>query len=288
MPTTIVNPEPAPVSATPNEPVVVSTAAEPTAQTVNREDVYKRYYEQNNPSATETVVAAPVTETVVSTSTTAAAEPPIDQRLSELEQRITLNVERLLKAASPVPVATTTSTEAAPTNWLDYIRQGKFDEGEKVLAQSVAKQIEASLTTRTLEAVRVENELTSFLTDLRTKNQDLVDLEDLIGLNAKRTLDTAMTEGKVKTPEDYITQYKAAVTTAVDEARKIVQKFRAAGHTEALTTKTQVLSATTIPPNNVDANRAPTTPAGPEIETGESYLQKRIAAQMARKGFAPQ
>ena len=302
-------PAPAPVSAPQGspEPIAVQPAAAPAATPVEpapapnqatREALYQKYYSASGqpPQPVEPVQApvggeppaqggpepAPAGEPAPGSG---PAAPDIDQRFADFEQRIAAMLQQMMGGPAQAPAPTTPTPQAQPADWLELLRQGKVAEGEQALAGKISAVLEDQLANRTLEAVRVETELTKFVTDLRTANQDILDLEDWIGARSRSALDAVIAANKIQSSADYIREYKAAVNAAVDEARKIAQKFRAAGKNEALTTRTQVLSASTLTPNPVDANRQPAPAQEPQAESAESYLQKRLAEQLARKGF---
>lgn len=312
------SPAPAPVSAAQEpastsvpQPVAAPAAAAdvpaadapaPVPSQAAREALYQKYYSsvpsQPEPATAPAGGGEPPAQGGPEPSEPAVPAPAedLDQRFASFEQRILGAVQQALvgtaqqQPAAPAPnepaAAQPASAGSAPGDWLELMRQGKLAEGERALAVRISQEIQDSIASQTLEAVRVEGELTKFVNDLRTSNQDILDLEDWIGLRARGALDTAIAANKIQSSADYIREYKAAVSTAVDDARKLAQKFRAAGKNEALTTKQQVLSASTLTPNTVDANRQPASAQEPQAESAESYLQKRIAEQLARKGIA--
>jgi len=132
--------------------------------------------------------------------------------------------------------------------------------------------------------VRVENEVTNFINDLRGKNPDLLPLEELITAKASQKLQAAQDSGRVRSVTDYVNEYKIAVNDAAAEARKIVQSIRGAGKVEGQTRTREVLSTTTIPPNTVDANRS--APAAPALESPNDYITKRVEANYRMRGLS--
>jgi|WetSurMetagenome_2_1015567.scaffolds.fasta_scaffold138310_1 hypothetical protein len=282
----------------PQSPVSTTAVETPASPQSAREAIYARHYgsdaAQTSPESTATESPAQGEQPVE----TAAAEPvalPPDpsERIGAVESQLAQIIDVLSKLTQPPPpVAAVSTTPNTPSpTWIDLLREGKVDEAEQLLATKLAKnfvpQAKSEATAEALELFRVETELTSYVTDLRGKNPDLLDFEDFIATTAKAQLDAMQIAGQIKSGDDYIKAYKNTVGSAVDKARKMVQKLRAAGTEEASIRNREVLKSSTITPNSVDTNRG-TIQSKPEpiVETTEDYIAKRRASMSRGSGLA--
>lgn len=254
-----------------------------------REEIYKQYYDQQ-PAVEQPPVAAPGEPLAqADAAPQPVAEPTDAQRLAQVEQTLTQVSEALTKIASgqPQPAQPTTPTEPQPqADWVEQLREGKRSDAEQTLANVVAKLIEPQLTQQASETSRVETELRAFVDDLRTKNSEIMPLEDLIGLKARQRLETAQSEGKIKSTDEYVKEYKAAVLDAVEDAKKIVQSYRAAGKSEGATVRQEVVGSSTLAPTPVESNRQPAPPQQVQEESAADYLAKREREALERRGWA--
>jgi hypothetical protein len=132
----------------------------------------------------------------------------------------------------------------------------------------------------------MERELDSFANKVRAENADILPMEPYIAAAANNRIQAAQAAGTIKSPADYVTVYKQAITAEIENARKLAQTLRGAGKQEAVTRQQQVMSSPTIRPNAVNLEReAPKTDAEPAVETPQDYLAKRQAMHAKNSGL---
>jgi hypothetical protein len=288
----------APVTET-QQTVVTSTAAAAsdapvrgTQQDIDRAALYEKHYGSPPPPAdtttvsTSTASAAQADPTLASTApagvspeTFAAAIAAIQNEFAALRQDL-----------RPAPV-TSTSSAAAEPGWITKLRDGDIAGAESALAIAIAGKLQGptveQAVSRAREIARAESNIESFVKDLRVANPEIADMEPFIAMDAQQRLAVVQAAGTIKSTDDAVREYKKAVIDATESARKIAQKLRGSGKTEAMTRNREVLSASTINPQQVDANRTQqTTDTEPVAETTESYFEKRKALESQRKGLA--
>ena len=271
-----------------------------TAQDQARREMYEKHYgtaggtQQDSTPDTSTNSTAAQADT----STTVGGDPaPLPPQYIEALQAVQRELEQLRASqVRPAPVEATPDPNAEPA-WISLLREGKTQEATAALAAEVAKQVEQKVKPDTIEAAvarareisRAENEIESFVKDLRTANPELVPIEQWVTYDAQARLEAVQASGKIKTTEDAIREYKKAVLDATESARKIAQTFRGSGKTEAMTRSRDVLTASTLSPQQVDTSR---TQQGsdpnkaPEPETLDNYFEKRKAQESQRRGLA--
>jgi hypothetical protein len=140
---------------------------------------------------------------------------------------------------------------------------------------------------RAREIARAEADIDIFVRDLRASNQDIIDMEQFVTLDAQSRLGAAQAAGKIKTTEDAVREYKKAVLESTDAARKTAQKLRGSGKNEAMVRSREVLSASTLSPQQITQpvqNQGDGKTAEPE--SLESYFEKRKASESSRRGLA--
>lgn len=287
MSTTVVTPE------TVVDQTVTSTQATPvdSQQSKDRKQIYEQYY-----GANPTQDSAPGTtlEPTAQVGTSTEVAPPVAGMAPEIKaafDAMQAELVALRQAVKPtVPVDTTHEPEPS---WVALLREGRVEEAEKALVEQVAKKvapdtIEQSVA-RAREVARAEAEIEAYVKDLRTQNPDLVPLERYIAVEANETLARLQAEGKIKTTEDTVREYKKAVSDAKDNARKLFQAIRGSGKQEAMVRSREVLSTSAIPPNSVDTQRQQVQQGTQEpfVESPEQYFERRRAVDNWRKGLAP-
>lgn len=275
-------PAPAAPKATDESTPSAATIEKPAT---GREEVYKQIY--GEPKAVEpAAVAEPVK--AVEPAAAKAAEPASDPTVAELKAQIAQLTEsvRALAPKAAEPEKNPAQAAADAQDWLELIKSGKREEADAALARMIADKTSQSIISQAVEQYRAETDITAFVSDLRTKNPDLADLEDLIVVKAKSKLEAAYAQGKIKSITDHVTQYKAAVNTATEEARVVAQRLRASGKEEATIRQKEVVAASSPAPSAIDASRGVDTSAKQaQPESAEDYLAKRAAATRARQGL---
>jgi hypothetical protein len=281
----------APVSAAPVIDSLVTDPAQITAAA--RADIAAKYEKLYGGASTPQPVAAsdvPARGDTASSGSDALIAPPAESvvaapdRIAQIEEQLAKVTSILTRLAEPEPkLASADVAKPAPT-FVDLLKAGDFDGVEELLAGKAAARAESNAVIKAVEMVRVENEVTNFIADLRGKNPDLLPLEELITTKAAQKLEIAQNSGKITSVKEYVDAYKLAVNSATDDARKIVQSIRAAGKTEGQIRNKEVLSSTTIPPNTVEASH--TAAASPGPETTSEYMAKRFASNYRMRGLA--
>ena len=308
--TAIPTPAPAPESAqpiTPAAPTAPTTAPEATP----RQQLYNQYYAAQQPPASETPgeplaqgePVEPETPVVADAAPEALPAPeanPLEQKVQLLEQQLGQAVQILQaiaqrsQQAQPQTPAATAPPASTPGDWVELLRQGEVEKAEQVLMNKLSKQAveqaKQASTQESLELFRVEQEVQSFVNDLRGKNPDLVQAEEFVGYKAQAYLEQAMNSGQIRTMPQYVEAYKHAVNTAVADARKFVQEVRAtgvaAGKTEAQTVHKEILSSAPVVGARVQPERGAL--AKPEVKTPETavdYIRRRQQDQQRRAGM---
>jgi hypothetical protein len=134
--------------------------------------------------------------------------------------------------------------------------------------------------------IETRNAINSFINDMRSKNADIIEEEPWITSIAATKLQSAQSAGKIKDHTSYIKEYQLAVSEAVDEVRKRIQRYRANGKDEAMTTRREVISSSPLAPNKVvEHGETEAKPTEPDISP-ESYIRKRQAMLDARRGLS--
>jgi hypothetical protein len=289
--TSIATPPTSPSDAAPAAPAVAAPSA--------REAIAAKYEQRYGgapvapaPAAATTEVPAqgdPATAVVAEpdaatpSAAPVAPEPSLAERLAATESQLAQVTQLLTRIAQPAPAPA--AAAAPPKTFVDLLRDGDIEGAENLIAQRAAAAAETTAVSKAVEMIRLENELSAFVSDLRGKNPDLLPLEELITARAARNLEILQTSGKIQSVADYATAYKKSVNDAAEEARKIVQSIRAAGAQKAMVAKTEVLSTTTVAPTAVDPLRQQSV-ATPAPETANEYFEKRKAANYRMRGLA--
>jgi hypothetical protein len=163
-------------------------------------------------------------------------------------------------------------------------------EAEDALAEAMAKRAQAPMVeqavARTREIMTAQNQVEQFVNEVRAANPDLLVLESYITAEAARALEVVKAAGKIKTTEDAVREYKRAVLDATDTARKLHQTIRGSGKTEAMVRNKEVLSASTLAPQQLNQRtEAPAEASQPEPESMSSYFENRKKAEASRRGM---
>jgi hypothetical protein len=109
-----------------------------------------------------------------------------------------------------------------------------------------------------------------------------VDMEPFIAMDAQQRLAALQQAGQIKSTGDAVQAYKKAVLDATESARKVAQKLRGSGKTEAMTRSREVLSAQTMNPQQVDSTRQPQTTDTEPLQgedAARAYLEKRKSVE---------
>lgn len=282
------------INATPGQPTeqtvqtpVVESTPQPTGtpQTVARTELYNKIDNIDYSSLYPQTTPEPTPPVAKPAEVTLPDPPPIDAaRISQLEATI----EELRKQ---IPTPTPATPPPAPTvhpmqQWVELMSQNKLDEAEQFFLDNFAPKIAAKLQPQMVEqsvaANRAEVEIERFVTQFETSNADLMPMKDYVVLGAERRLQAAQNEGKIKSPADFVQEYKKAVTDEANALREKFQMARGAGKEEAMNATRSVLSATTLSPSPMSA---PQTSSKQEPSTPADYLAMRRGMLANRMGL---
>lgn len=261
-----------------------------------RRALYEKHYgatpQEDNANTEQTVTSTGSTAQVEQNSqnpvppVVATVPPELLDTLKAMQQEIIA-----LRQAQVKPVLDANTEHAPEPSWITALKEGRIEDAEKLLADVAAKRNQESIVeaavARAREVARAESEIESFVKDVRGANTDIADMEELVTFRAQQALEGVKASGKIKTTEDAIREYKRAVLDATDYARKVAQKLRGSGKQEAMTRNQEVLSATTLNPQQITSTREPqqNSQGSAEPESIENYFEKRKQAEAARKGL---
>lgn len=191
------------------------------------------------------------------------ADDPVATGLSTLQKEISE-----LKSALASQGANSSTTAAVDQTFLGLLKEGKDREAEEYLINKAAAkaaterdQLKSDFEKRITEMeqniqqrTQMDTQINEFVSNLKSQNPELTEFEDIITLRAQSRLQGAINSGRVKTQQDILEAFKEAVLLEVDSAKKLVQRLRGAGKTEALTTKQTILSSSPARPNGVTSH----------------------------------
>lgn len=259
-----------PDPVTTETPVATSTQAppapEPTQQQASREQVYARLYgEQATPAA----------------QPPAPQEPDYKAMFTQLSQQVNELTQRL---AAPPATSTSGAVPTEPAkpegDWWTLLQEGRRTEAEQALinrtAQGAGDKIIQEVLQRAASINRIEREVENFNNQVKSSNPDLLDVEDLISLKAEKLFYAE--QPNIKSEKDYLDVYKRVVNSAVDDIRQRLQRTRAAAKNEAMTTRREILSSTTMNPNDITRREESTggqQPQQAEMPSTQDYLEMR-------------
>lgn len=252
-------------------------SATPVADPV-REALVKKYEAQfGAPPAGTPVEPVAVEPVVVAEPATSVVDP-----LAAL----TAEIAALKAQLTPKPVEPV-ATPVTEEDWLKLLADGKKSEGELALARVLGPQIQQQAVQQALQLMQAEREVTDFSTKVKAANPDILPMEAYVAQAAQARIEAAKASGLIKSPADYVTVYKQAVTAEIENARKLVQTLRGAGKQEAITRNAEVVSSQTVKPNAVNLERdAPAKPGEPPVEDAAAYLAKRNALHARNSGLS--
>jgi hypothetical protein len=195
------------------------------------------------------------------------------------------------KAPEPAPAATPPPV-VDPTAWVTQLTSGDFKGATEALEAQVLAKVQAQLApqlqqqtmTEAVENFKAETALNEFVNSIRTANADIIKLEPLIAPKIQLQMQEWIQSqnGKVA-PLAYVEQYKTVATKEINEARSLIQQFRAAGAGSQQQVKQEVLSSTTIAPTPIQAPQVPT--GQPNLQSVTDYLAQRQNMTNMRNGM---
>lgn len=255
-------------SVEPTTPTVTQPGAPGDPPT--REEIYKRFYESQNPQPTEAPVVPPV---VVETST---SSPPANSELEQLKAQfdaVKKELEELKKPKEAPPTQKEPGVEPpkeADPAWVAALREEDFVKADKIMREIAAQEAEA-IRARQDAANKFESIIRDHINAVRAdaRNADLLAMEDFIAPVVDQKLRAAMEAKPPSTPEEAAELYKSILNGELDKARTLVQTLR--GPAQPPQPGREILASPTIPPSGVRTPPPPpTTPP-----TIEDYMKAR-------------
>lgn len=226
---------------------------------------------------------------------TQAAPPPtvVAQFPPELLQTLQ-SMQAQIEALQPKPKEPTAEERAAQkAAWVAKFREGDFSTGQELLTAEIRNSLQPELERvrqsayqDAMQASQMQLEMDRYLNDIRVKNPDLVQFERYLQAPVAERIEKARREGRVQNQQQFITEYKSAVDAEVTQLRQLGLQFRAAGKDEALTRSREVISSSTLQPQQVTSNQITENDGQPKVETEQDYFARRRADEMRRRGLA--
>lgn len=257
---------------------VVESTPTGTPQDQDRAAIYAKLYETPQ---------AAVQETPAEPETQAAETPAPDYNtLFAQQQAIIENLQNQINQIQSKPAATVTPEPVNPTaskavmeEWMGFMASGDYVAAEEFLLDKLGpklqQRMQPQIVQQSVEATNAERDITNFVSSFEEANADLMPFKDYVVLGAERRLNIAQNEGKIKSSADFVREYKLAVTEEANTLRKQFQLSRAAGKEEALTTRREVLSATTMEPTGIQQPQTSSRPANVMPSTTDYIAQRR-------------
>lgn len=295
-----------PTEQTTTTTVVENAAPENAAPLSQREQIYKKYYEQNNsdnkttqsePQSTAAPQVTPPAEVVENEAPANEEQQAVEflrsmyesnqalaRKLEEMETTLA-NLRSPQQQPAPPPVAAAVA-DTDPTDWIQALKDGDFVKARELAAQDVLNRIGDNLVTKSIQQSttlqRVEQDMTSFIQNIRSSNQDLLPFEPYISSVTEQRVKDEMTSKQVTDPTVYAEIYKRVLNEEVDKARKIFGQLRASGKAEATVVQKEILSTSTVTPNAQEQIRGEIEKSEePKVQSPLDVIrerQRRIAA----------
>ncbi len=258
MPDTPVEATPA---VTPNEP---AAPPQPTPQDAARAELYNRLYP--SPGQNQTPAPEPAPQ----------AQPDPNAVIAALVQEV-----QALKASIQAPPQ---HQQAPPADWFNLLQDGKRTEAEQALIEKVSSGASDKITreamVQALEVFTANQEINNFNNGIRADNPDLLDVENLVSLQAEQYFNVG--RGNVRSTKEFTELYKQSVNKAVESLRTTLQRTRAVAKAEERVTRREVLNSYTVQPNQITSVQRANQPAAEEQvpDTSlESYMAMRKGAR---------
>lgn len=266
---------------------VVESTPTGTQQEQDRAAIYSKLY------TTPEVAAAPAAEPEPQTvATPEAPTVPDYSTLIANQQTIIENLQaqitQLQPKPAPAPTPDPSASKAVMEEWMGFMANGDYVAAEEFLLDKLGpklqQRMQPQIVQQSVEATNAERDITNFVSSFEDANADLMPFKDYVVLGAERRLNIAQNEGKIKSTADFVREYKLAVTEEANTLRKQFQLSRAAGKEEALTTRREVLSATTLEPNGITQQQGQPK-AGAVASSPLDYIQQRRERMAGYQGM---
>ncbi len=288
-------------------PTPVATPVAPTGppQQTSREEIYNKYYAaqpqanvapvpETPQTPTETPAAPAAPEAPVTPAVAPVAAPPAYDP-AMIQAAVVEAMKAMMPKAPEAPQATAPVTPAPvadPNEWVQKLIAGDYTAATEALKalvmadvqSKIAPELSRTTLAEATENFKAETELNSFVNSIRESNADIIKIEPLIAPKIQYQMAEWMqSQGGKVAPLAYVEQYKKVTTAEINEARNLIQFFRATGATGQQQVKQEVLSSTTLAPSPVQAPQVPT--GKPPVQTTQEYLQMRTNQTLVRNGM---
>ena len=218
----------------------------------------------------------------------AQARPPVQVVVpQELQDTIT-SLRTEVQELKAKPQAST-----GDKTWVDYIREGDYKGAEAAMEARVAKGLEGKFNevrqaayNDALSANDANYQMREYVAAVKAANPDIAKMQKYLEAPVAARIETARQAGKIKSTQDLVTAYKAAVDAEVADLRNLGLQFRAAGKDEALTRSSQVISSTALTPQQVSNERITSSETTEQGESTESYFARRRQDGSRRHGLS--
>lgn len=256
---------------------------DPTTQQVvdleTPEQKYARLY--SGPPNVQQPQVPPVPTTQVVAPQQVAMPQELVDTLSALKSKLDTLEQRVTQPVTP-------PTPVSKSAWVDKIREGDFEGAEKVLMESIRRQMEPEIKSKAYEdalsATQVQLEIDRHLTSVRGANPDLVRFESYLQAPVNAKVEAAKAANRIHSAEDFVREYKKAVDEEVQNLRNLTLQYRADGKAEATTRIQDVRGAFTPTPQQVGDHSTPSTPSN-QGESADDYFSRRKASEARLRGL---
>lgn len=294
-----------------NNPTV--TTPQSTETQSSRDSVLAKYNqlyggesggEAANDSGGDSTAQVTNTESTVVTSTSTQTAQPTQTDEDETANQLLEYISNLVKkveslesrlgnnSTQPKTEETKPTEEKVKGKWIQLLADGKIEEAEAAMREALGVKTVDEQAIRTeaartaMEQIKAQQRIDDINNNIRKNNPELVKMESFIGSRLQASMQDAVDSGKIKNPSDYVQFYETSLNKLVDEARGIIQEFRAAGAQQATVVKKEVLSSQTLPPNSV-TNREPAKSDDTEVDDSPlDYFEKRKQLMLRQRGMA--
>lgn len=249
-------------------PAVTPQVVDLTPQSQGRAEVYEKLYGNQ-----------PAPEQVAQPQAAAPAQVP---DTNALIQSLVAEVASLRQQVTAPPSVAVPAPAAPKPDWFNLLQDGKRTEAENALIEKVSGGAKDAITreamVQALEVFTANQEINDFNNQIRSTNPDLLDVENLVGLQAEQYFNAG--RGAVKSTKDFTELYKQSVNKAVESLRTTLQRTRAVAKAEERVTRREVLNSYTPSPNRITSvdreqqGSDPNQPAAPDVSL-QSYMAMR-------------
>lgn len=218
-------------------------------------------------------------------TTSQVAQPAVPQEWLDTMREMRQEIQGLREQVTPQPPPPPPEN---PDEWVERIKKGDFKGAREFLVAQTEKSLEGrfqQLLSNANAQTQVQIDTAAYRDSVRSRNPDLLEFEPYLEAPIQRRLSDAQAAGKIRNTLDYVKEYKSALDAEVANLRNLSLKFRASGKDEATRRQTDVVSASTLNPQQVASLTQPTEGEEPQVETTEQYFARRVEEGRRRRGL---